>query len=275
MSCVGCWCIWRCAIQGSCPKITFFSVYLRGCWWWYFHYGSALNLQSVGSKSWGGNRWRNIIPLILSYWHIVQSTCLSLEKWWMSVLSQEGFWLYFLHLLDWSLNWGHLKKKLTNLRLLQMHVDPWFTHAFTLFTDVCCWHESQLRPKTNLVGWWWVLFSPPPRTSSPTFLWFIGFDDVSMRLQTWQQRLMWQKDLDEDRIWLSWCGQRRQMASVGAAMHPHEQRKSVFDKLTPFFFRVLNMCQTQNMNPGDMHPAASLSPAATLGYLRWGPQTCV
>lgn len=169
----------------------------------------------------------------------MQSTCLSLEKWWMSMLSQEGFWLFFWHLLDWSLNWGQLIK--TNK--FEATSDACWPLIHTCFyTIYWCLLLTRVPAKTKdkfggmMMG---AILSPPPRTSSPTFLWFIGFDDVSMRLQTWQQRLMWQKDLDEDRIWLSWCGQRHQMASVGvSAMHPHEQHKSVFDKLTPFFFSV-------------------------------------
>lgn len=221
----------------------------------------------------GGNRWRNIIPVILSYWHIVPSTCLSLEKWWM-IYALSGGVLGFLHLLDWSLNWGHLKK----------------TNKFEATSDACrplihtCFYSIYwcllltrvpAKTKDKFGGMMNGAILSSPRTSSPTFLWFIGFDDVSMRLQTWQQRLMWQKDpmktefdcLDADRdakwplLVFLWCVRMNNANQCLISSHP--------------FFRVLNMCQTQNMNPSDMHAAASLSPAATLGYLRWGPQMCV
>lgn len=179
--------------------------------------------------------------------------------------------------------------KKISLRLLQMYVDPWFAHAFTLFTDVCFWYESQLRPKTDLVGWWCsVLFSPPREPPPPHSygLWALmmfpcGYNHDSSG--SCERKIGWRLsavgcqsrfgqsefdflDADKDPKWpllvFLWC------------MHRNNKANQCL-KCSHTFFHAVNMCQTQNMNATDMHAAASLSPAATLGYLSWGPQLSV
>lgn len=160
--------------------------------------------------------------------------------------------------------------KIINLGLLQMRVDPWFAHAFTLFTDVCFSAKSKDRFGGMMMS---DAILSTPRTSSPTFLWFIGFDDVSMRLQTWrrgscERTIGWRPstvgcqscfgqsefdflDAEKDPEWpllvFPWCIRVNNKANQCL-------------KCSHTFPHALNMCQTQKMNATDMHAAASPSP---------------